>query len=169
MTSGQGGSSLKSARSGLLADRGARLENSAGGVVLRRIEGRLHALLIKDPYGNWGLPKGHLEGSEAPNEASVREVSEETGLKDLVLGPELRTIDWYFRIRGRLIHKYCAFFLMTSKNGEAVPQEAEGITECRWVPLLQAVDALDYDNAREVVRDAARVAMGRGADPAIDI
>lgn len=169
MTSGQGGSPLKSARSGVQSDRGARPENSAGGVVLRRIEGRLHALLIKDPYGNWGLPKGHLEGSEAPHEAGIREVSEETGLKDLVLGPELRTIDWYFRIRGRLIHKYCAFFLMTSEDGEAVPQEAEGITECRWVPLLQAVDAVDYENAREVVREAARIALGREESSAIDI
>ena len=164
---GLGGAPLKSARSGVQSDRGARPENSAGGVVVRRIEGRLHALLIKDPYGNWGLPKGHLEGDEAPHEAGMREVSEETGLNDLVLGPELRTIDWYFRIRGRLIHKYCAFYLMTSREGETVPQEAEGITECRWVPLLQAVDAVDYENAREVVRDAARVALGD--PPALDI
>jgi hypothetical protein len=97
----------------------------------------------------------------------MREVSEETGLTDLVLGPELRTIDWYFRIRGRLIHKYCAFYLMASGEGEAVPQEAEGITECKWVPLLQAVDVVDYENAREVVRDAARVALGD--PPALDI
>jgi 8-oxo-dGTP pyrophosphatase MutT (NUDIX family) len=151
------------------SDRGARPEESAGGVVLRRIEGRIHALLIKDPYGNWGLPKGHLEESEAPHEAGLREVSEETGLTDLTLGPELRTIDWYFRIRGRLIHKYCAFFLMTSEDGEAVPQEAEGITDCRWVPLLQAVDAVDYENARAVVRDAARIALGQEGPAAIDI
>jgi 8-oxo-dGTP pyrophosphatase MutT (NUDIX family) len=99
----------------------------------------------------------------------LREVSEETGLEDLTLGPELRTIDWYFRIRGRLIHKYCAFFLMTSEKGEAVPQESEGITDCRWVPLLQAVDAVDYENARAVVRDAARIALGREGPAAIDI
>jgi 8-oxo-dGTP pyrophosphatase MutT (NUDIX family) len=99
----------------------------------------------------------------------LREVSEETGLGDLVLGPELRTIDWYFRLRGRLIHKHCSFFLMTSETGEPVPQEAEGITECRWVPLLQAVDALDYENAREVVRDAARIALSPDGAPAIDV
>ncbi len=160
---------LKSARSGVQEDRGARPERSAGGVVIRRIGGRIHALLIKDPYGNWGLPKGHLEGTEGPAEAGLREVSEETGLKDLVLGQKLRTIDWYFRLRGRLIHKYCTFFLMVSRDGEPVPQEAEGITDCRWVPLLQAVDALDYENAREVVRDAARIALSPEEPPAIDV
>ena len=126
-------------------------------MVLRRIRGKIHALLIKDPYGNWGLPKGHLEGKEKPQDAGMREVSEETGLNDLELGPKLRTIDWYFRIKGRLIHKHCTFFLMASENGTPVPEEAEGITECRWLPLLEAIDTVEYENAREVMRDAARL------------
>jgi 8-oxo-dGTP pyrophosphatase MutT (NUDIX family) len=128
-------------------------------VVLRRIRGTIYVLLIRDPYGNWGLPKGHLEGGESSQEAGLREVEEETGLRDLELGPRLRTIDWYFRLKGKLIHKHCTFFLMASESGEPVPEEAEGITECRWIPLLEAVEIVAYENAREVVRDAARVAV----------
>ena len=169
MSQNEGSPPLKSARSGLQSGRRAREERSAGGVVLRRIRGQIHALLIKDPYGNWGLPKGHLEGSEGPPEAGLREVSEETGLSDLQLGPKLRTIDWYFRLRGRLIHKYCTFFLMASEAGEPVPEEAEGITECRWIPLLEAVVAVDYENAREVVRDAARIALNPDGPPVFDL
>ncbi len=138
-------------------------------MVLRRIGGKLHALLIKDPYGNWGLPKGHLEQGEDPPEAGLREVFEETGLADLILGPRLRTIDWYFRMKGRLVHKHCTFFLMSSEDGQPVPEEAEGITECRWVPLLEAIDQVEYENAREVVRDATRIVLGsvetRHSDP----
>jgi len=145
------------------------LEKSAGGVVLRRIDGRIHALLIKDPYGNWGLPKGHLESGEGPAEAGLREVAEETGLNDLLLGPKLGTIDWYFRLKGRLIHKYCTFYLMVSERGEPAPQEEEGITDCMWVPLLEAIDALDYENAREVVRDAASIALNPDDPPDFDL
>lgn len=137
-------------------------------MVVRRIGGVLHALLIKDPYGNWGLPKGHLEGSESPQEAGIREVMEETGLDDIALGPKLRTIDWYFRLKGRLIHKHCAFFLMTSRSGDPVPQESEGITDCMWLPLLEAIEAVGYQNAREVLLDAARIACdpeGAGTRP----
>ena len=159
MSGADGTVPLKSARSGLHSGRRAKAERSSGGVVLRRIDGRIHALLIKDPYGNWGLPKGHLEGSEGPEEAGLREVREETGLDDVVLGPRLRTIDWYFRLKGQLIHKHCTFFLMSSEEGEPVPEEAEGISECRWIPLLEAVDAVDYQKAKEVVRDAARIAL----------
>lgn len=126
-------------------------------------------MLIKDPYGNWGLPKGHLEGAEGPQEAGLREVGEETGLGDLRLGPRLRTIDWYFRLKGRLIHKHCTFFLMMSEEGCPVPEEAEGITECRWVPLLEAVETVDYENARAVVRDAARIALDPGESVALGL
>ena len=159
---------LKSARSGLHSGRRARHEVSAGGVVLRRIDGRIHVLLIKDPYGNWGLPKGHLEGSEGPPEAGLREVGEETGLGDLRIGPKLRTIDWYFRLKGQLIHKFCTFFIMASDAGEPIPQEAEGISECVWVPLLEAVDAVDYENARSVVKDAVRIVMSPEDHPSLD-
>ena len=159
MSGERGGSPLKSARAGLHSGKRAREERSAGGVVLRRIRGKIHALLIRDPYGNWGLPKGHLETSESSEEAGLREVGEETGLEGIELGPKLRTIDWYFRLKGKLIHKHCTFFLMASESGDPVPEEAEGITECRWIPLLEAVEAVAYENAREVVRDAARIVL----------
>ena len=102
--------------------RPAKIERSAGGVVLRRIEGEVHVLLIKDPYRNWGLPKGHVEPGEDDLGAALREVEEETGLSALVVGPELTTIDWVFRLRGRRIHKYCAFFLLASPEGRPVPE-----------------------------------------------
>ena len=135
----------------------ARIERSAGGVVLREIDGVVHALVIRDPYKNWGLPKGHLEGHEEPGDTAIREVTEETGLVDVVLGPELATIDWFFRADGRLVHKFCAFYLMGSAAGDAVPQEEEGITECAWVPLDEAEARITYDNAREVMKTARKI------------
>ncbi len=124
-------------------------------MVARRIEGSVHFLLIKDPYGKWGLPKGHLEGEESSEEAAVREVGEETGLDELRLGPSLGTIDWYFRLKGDLIHKFCEYFLIASPNGDTRPEVEEGITECLWLPVPEAITAVAYDNARQVVERAA--------------
>ena len=133
------------------------VEISAGGVVVRTIQGVPHTLIIRDPYRKWGLPKGHAEGSETPAETARREVVEETGLTDVRLGEELVTIDWFFRARGRKIHKFTTFFLMFSDRGDAVPQEDEGITACAWVPLETAHEKISYDNASEVVKLAQRL------------
>ncbi|MEO6211392.1 MAG: NUDIX hydrolase [Gemmatimonadaceae bacterium] len=138
----------------------ANREVSAGGVVYRVEDGRPLFLLIRDSYRNWGFPKGHLEMGELPEAAALREVSEETGLTDLVVRSELATIDWHFRFRGKLIHKICHFFLMESENAATSPQREEGITACKWVPIHEALALISYANAREVLQRAAETVGG---------
>ncbi|MCU0624590.1 MAG: NUDIX domain-containing protein, partial [Gemmatimonadaceae bacterium] len=134
--------------------RAAREEVSAGGVVYRRVDGEPHFLLIRDGYQNWGFPKGHLEAGEDAAAAAVREVAEETGLAVVVIEGALDTIDWHFRLKGRLVHKVCHFFLMRADEGDPVPQQDEGISDCRWLAFDVAVQRLSYANARDVLRQA---------------
>ena len=129
-------------------------ETSAGGVVFRRAPAGTTVLLIRDAYKNWGFPKGHVEEGEDAATAAVREIGEETGLTGLVLHAPIRDIDWFFRFRGRLIHKTCYFFLLESPAGEAQPQADEGISACRWLSLEEALRTVSYANAREVLRAA---------------
>src|SRR5216117_3507634 len=106
-------------RKGRKSQPRAQRETSAGGVVFRRgPDGQVRFLLIRDSYKNWGFPKGHLEQGEPPAEAARREVTEETALQDLVLHGPIKVIDWYFRFRGKTIHKYCHFFC--SNRGTAI-------------------------------------------------
>lgn len=134
----------------------ARSEVSAGGVVVRQTPNADEplVLLIRDSYGKWGFPKGHVEGGEAPDVAAVREVAEETGLSDLRVIAPLDTIKWRFQWRGALIYKTCHYFLMESTTEETSPQLAEGITACRWESFDRANELIPYANAREVLRRA---------------
>lgn len=125
--------------------------------MFRREAGVTRFLLIRDSYQNWGFPKGHLESGEPPAEAARREVTEETGLEDLQLHGPIKVIDWYFRFRGKTIHKYCHFFLFESKRGEPVPQVDEGITEIAWHPVEDALGTISYDNARDVLLRAGEM------------
>lgn len=133
--------------------------------MFRRASAGPQYLLIRDPYDNWGLPKGHIEKGETPQQTALREIAEETGLGDLVLVAELPSIDWFFRDHGSLIHKYCHFFLVESANGDPVPQLEEGITECIWRPLDIALQVVTYANAREVLRAAGACLTGVSPEP----
>ncbi len=111
-------------------------------------------LLIRDPYQNWGLPKGHVETAETPVEAAVREVAEETGIASVRIAGDLPCIDWYFRSHGRLIHKFCHFFLMECDRAETRPALEEGISACEWMAFEDAIRTISYDNARDVLVSA---------------
>lgn len=127
-------------------------------MVFRQWNGTAYFLLIRDPYENWGLPKGHVERGETAEQTAVREVREETGIAELRLVAPLDTIDWFFRDGPDLIHKYCHFFLMETSTEATVPQLDEGITQCVWLPIEEALRTLTYDNARAVLEAAgARV------------
>jgi 8-oxo-dGTP pyrophosphatase MutT (NUDIX family) len=140
----------------MAAPQPAKIELSAGGVIFRRTAGEgLEVLLIKDSYSNWGWPKGHVEAGESLEAAALRECGEETGLTRLRAGEWVGTTDWYFRAGDALIHKFCDYFLVEADPAElALPQLAEGIQACRWLPSEDAGALLTYTNARHVLAAA---------------
>ncbi len=123
-------------------------QHSAGGVLVRANE----VLLISTRNGTrWQLPKGRLEGSETPAQAAAREVEEETGVLGHVLDP-LDTIDFIYQRRsGRTVHKRIDLFLLGYRSGSECDFDPNEVTEARWFPWQDALEALTYDNERGVV------------------
>lgn len=131
-----------------------RTEISAGGIVVHRDGGALRFLLIKDSYQNWGFPKGHVEPGESIEDAALREVAEETGVRDAVITAPLDVIEWEFQFRGARVRKTCHFFLMETRDAATSPQHDEGISACRWTTFDEANRLVAYDNARGVLHIA---------------
>lgn len=139
--------------------RGRRVRRAAGCIVYRNEGNGIAILLIRDPYGRWTLPKGHLEDNEDDRQAAVREVLEETGVTG-ELGPLVSTITYSFLSRNRLVEKHVAFFLMRTTTTQITPQLSEGISDAAWVPLETTAQRIDYDQVRGVIEQAMPILQG---------
>ncbi len=132
-----------------------RQRTSAGGVVVRK-EGALELCLIR-PVGRavWGLPKGGIEAGETPEQAALREVSEETGIEG-VIDDRLGSIDYTFFTRGQSgrVHKTVHYFLMHAVGGDTKHHDHE-VSEARWATFREALKLMTYPNERNIVRRAA--------------
>ena len=110
-------------------------EFSAGGVVVRGDEVVVIVPVKRDADGNrvLGLPKGHPDGDETPEQAATREVREETGV-DAELIDELGEVRYTYE-RGRPPGRQAGgFFLFEYRSGDLADHDHE-IEEARWMPL----------------------------------
>ena len=131
-------------------------EVSAGGVVVRRIAGRLEVAIIarynRGGRLEWCLPKGHPEGSETHEEAAIREVEEETGIAGEVLA-SLGSIDYWFTVSSHRVHKTVHHYLMQFLEGELSDEDLE-VSEVAWVPLRELPSRLAYADERRLAQVA---------------
>ena len=128
-------------------------ETSAGGFVLdRRGPEPLAALIARrDRRGRllWSLPKGHLEADETPEQAAVREVFEETGIRGSILA-SLGTINFWFMADDRRIHKTVHHFVLEAHDDVLSDADAE-VAEVAWVRLDEVSGRLRYADERRLV------------------
>jgi 8-oxo-dGTP diphosphatase len=116
--------------------------DAAGGVVER--DGRV--LLVHRPrYDDWTFPKGKLDPGESFEDAALREVEEETGVR-CTLGRELPSTTYEAKGRPKLVR----YWLMAPdvELGFAPNEETDDL---RWVTPGEARSLLTYDRDRELL------------------
>lgn len=129
--------------------------------MVRRFNGVWQFAAIR-PRGRsdiWALPKGHIDGRETEQEAAIREVREETGLR-VALDTELGEVSYWFRADGDRIFKKVTFFLLSWQSGSPMPQ-IEEVDEVAWHALEDADSVLTYPGEREIALKAAEVLAAR--------
>jgi 8-oxo-dGTP pyrophosphatase MutT (NUDIX family) len=112
-----------------------KLVTAAGGLV----QNEKKQLLLIFRRGKWDLPKGKLDKGETLGDCAVREVEEETGLKEVKLISPLM-ITWHTYHEGtKFILKDSHWFTMkVSGQQKLIPQTEEDIQEIKWVTDSEA-------------------------------
>jgi 8-oxo-dGTP diphosphatase len=145
-------------------------EFSAGGIVLRRMRGRLWLAAIRPqgrPPGHWVLPKGLVDQGESMLEAAVREVREETGLAAEPV-ERLPDVRYVYTRGGQRVWKLVRFWHMRpvgGRIGAIDPAMRVEVAEARWLPLDAGVP-LAYRGERQLVEGL--LAGGDGEAAAVE-
>lgn len=94
--------------------------------------------------GKWDLPKGKLDPGERLEECAIREVEEETGLKNISLQKPLHTSYHTYHEGTKFILKESHWFMMQVKGEqELTPQAEEDIHEVKWIKPSQLKNYFD--------------------------
>ena len=155
-------------------------EFSAGGVVLRKINGSWHVAVIEPETRNeigpdaekviLALPKGAVDDGERPDEAAQREVLEETGLNVNKIAKLTDTKYFYVRSWGdrAKVFKVVSFYLFVYQSGRLgnITDEMKvEVRRCLWLPLEEAPKKLSYKGERQVVKMAQEYVAKHGVAP----
>ncbi|KAF0239617.1 MAG: NUDIX domain-containing protein [Sediminibacterium sp.] len=126
---------------------------AAGGLVFNEQE----ELLMIFRRGFWDLPKGKLDKGETIEQCAIREVEEETGIRNITVIRFISiTLHEYFdTYLDENVIKESHWFHMTVKGHQIlVPQTEEDISIIKWVSKAQLPEYLNntYPNIESVLK-----------------
>lgn len=127
---------------------------AGGGFVINKKE----EVLLIFRRGKWDLPKGKLDKGETIEQCAVREVQEETGLKNIkLLSPLTVTYHTYHEGTKFVLKESHWYTLSGDEEEKLIPQTEEQIQEIKWVPQAEVKKYYNqtYSSVIEVLKTGA--------------
>ncbi len=123
----------------------------AGGGVVENERGEILMIYRR---GRWDLPKGKRDDGEEIAACALREVEEETGLKNVKLGEKICDTWHVYTQKNQSLLKQTSWYKMESHSAmPLLPQASENILEAKWIaPSAMAHFTMNtYEAIREVL------------------
>lgn len=100
---------------------------------------------LKNYNYRWRLLKGGIEGNESEQDAVRREVSEEVGLTEIMIGDRINEYDY----SADVTHHQVATYLVKADSRDRLKIQTEEIADAVWMPADQAIRLLFWRNEKE--------------------
>ena len=133
-------------------------EPTAGGIVFRLSNDKrdIEILLIQDSKNRWTIPKGHIEPGETAKQTAVREIGEESGLKNVGVLSWLGKIHFKYRRLDKLVLMTTQVYLVQSLDKNERPTKEKWMNGIRWFSFNDALDAIEYADIEKLMLIAKR-------------
>lgn len=134
---------------------------AAGGVVMSADHSEV-LLLIRPERDEVRLPKGHLDPGEAPQEAALREVQEESGYADLELVAALGQQLVAFALGAATVQRTEYYYLLRARSRQQIerPPDDDAQFFSIWVSWEEALEHLTFEAERDWIHKALRACEG---------
>ncbi len=138
------------------------LQRLGGAVVFAEQKGEVFVALVHDVFGHWTLSKGGVEEGEDLEKGTLRELSQELGLKHLKIVEKLGENQYLASHpeKGKLL-KHVNYFLVESKFEDIKREEKGGLDDARWFKLGDIVDLNFYDDILPIITKAVTILLNK--------
>ncbi|HEU5004535.1 MAG TPA: NUDIX domain-containing protein [Candidatus Saccharimonadales bacterium] len=129
-------------------------EPTAGGIVYRPSKKNpqtVEILLIQDSKGRWTIPKGHIEEGETARQTAQREITEETGLKEMQVLDWLGKINFRYRRGNSLVLMTTEIFLVKAQGNTDEVKPEKWMTSLGWLPATDALEKIEYEDIGKLI------------------
>jgi 8-oxo-dGTP pyrophosphatase MutT (NUDIX family) len=130
---------------------------AAGGIVFNPNG----AILLIHRRGSWDLPKGKIDAGETIEAAAIREVGEETGIRDITISSPVSlkydnsniTYHYYETDRQKCLKLTHWFIMQIEDEQPLIPQTEEDIEKAVWVKRREIKSYFDnmYGSIKDVI------------------
>ncbi|MCE5312836.1 MAG: NUDIX hydrolase [Nitrospiraceae bacterium] len=129
--------------------------HSAGGIVFKRSDSGFEVALIATKNKSvWTIPKGIIDKDETPEQAAVREIEEETGLKSRIVEKLGQKSYWFFlKDENVKCRKTVTYFLLEHIGG-SINSHCWEIDDAHWYSPAEAANIVSYKSDRDIIEGA---------------
>jgi len=115
-------------------------------------------LILRHNAGHWSFPKGHKEEGETSVEAALRELEEESGIKEIEFAKDTPVIkeNYSFEKNGNHYDKTNEYFIAFTKDDIVKIQNSE-INEYKWATYDEAVNTFTFEEPKGVLLEVKNI------------
>lgn len=106
----------------------------------------------------FGFPKGRIEEKESTQNAALREVEEETGIRAEIV-TKVGESKYTFAFEGEKIFKIVTIFLMAALF-EKINYQKEELEGAEWMEVGEALKILSFSNDKSLLKKALELRNG---------
>ncbi|MBI2641562.1 NUDIX domain-containing protein [Candidatus Roizmanbacteria bacterium] len=134
-----------------------RNEVSAGGIVFKKVQEKILWLIVQhSQHKGWVFPKGLIgdkKENEPMEEAALREVGEEGGVKAKIIVKLSKPVSYMYRFKDMLIRKTVYYFLMEYISGDPKNHDWE-VSDAKFLREEEIQKTLSFKSDKEAFEQA---------------